>query len=674
MNKRFRLNIFTKTFIITMVLSIIPMLVVTIIGLKYFSQNVNDEKRDSLHSSVIEKNLLLQTKIADIKTLALSFADNQDAIDMLTIISDGVTPENNSQLKVLEKRVSNYLSKQMKIANGNFENLFFMNMEGVIVADGIDGVSIGDNNIEMEHFKIAKDGKQGLCDLIVSPVNGRTVLITGTPVFNGTRQVGTFSLPLDFLIFTKDIVAYDESTQQTYGIFDKNGLLINNTNEELIGKTELSKGTDYNKWFLNKLKTEKSGVTDYIETDNKYFSGFDTFAEKEWYIYGLAPEKVFLAPINTYKQIILVFLIISSILAFIATILFSRSISKPIRDITKVTGLVADGNLDVKLDYKFNNEIGDLSHSLEQTVETLSNYKSYINEITDILNQMAAGDMTIHTKLQYIGEFAAIEKAMNKISNSLNETLMQISQVSEQVASGSEKVSFGASTLSIGASEQTYEIKKLSELIAMISEQIRKNAENSKKADEMSNRAEVAVISSNSLMQKLMVAINDISTSSVEIKKIIEAIEDIAFQTNILALNANIESARAGEAGKGFSVVANEVGNLAAKSAESIKNTTLLIEQSLVSVERGVKLADETAKELLGIVEETKTTTSLINGVTVASNEQAIFVSQITQGIEQISAVVQTNASTAQESSQASEELSQQAKLMKSLVSKFKLK
>lgn len=173
-------------------------------------------------------------------------------------------------------------------------------------------------------------------------------------------------------------------------------------------------------------------------------------------------------------------------------------------------------------------------------------------------------------------------------------------------------------------------------------------------------------------MKEMLTAMDDINQGSGEISKIIKTIEDIAFQTNILALNAAVEAARAGEAGKGFAVVADEVRNLAGKSADASKNTSSLIEGSLHAVERGTKIASETALALDEVVNGVEDVSAAINEISAASADQASSARQVTQGIDQISSVVQTNSATAQESAAASEELSGQAQILKNLVGQFK--
>lgn len=371
------------------------------------------------------------------------------------------------------------------------------------------------------------------------------------------------------------------------------------------------------------------------------------------------------------------FLVIISIIALIITSLLSvyitRSLTRPILEIEKAADDMTNGNLDVNITYESKDELGNLSNSMRNMTTMI---KEIINDVSFGLTELGNGNFTVDSKAEeyYKGDFKPLLESIYTIITNLTYTLSEINQASDQVADGSDQVSSSAQSLSQGATEQASSVEELSATINEISEHINQNAQNANEAKEQTKQASIEIAASNRQMEKMIDAMKDISENSAKIQNIIKTIDNIAFQTNILALNAAVEAARAGTAGKGFAVVAEEVRNLAIKSAEAAKDTSTLIGESIVSVENGAKLADDTAKAMLNIVNGANLVSSLVDNIAVASTEQADAVSQITMGIDQISSVIQTNSATAEESAAASEELNSQALVLKTLVHKFRLK
>ncbi len=374
------------------------------------------------------------------------------------------------------------------------------------------------------------------------------------------------------------------------------------------------------------------------------------------------------------KKMVILSLTLIAILALSFAIYIIQTINRPIREIDHVASKIADGDLNQSITYQSRDELGKLAVNFNKTVERLRDYVKYIDEIADVLKQIAGGNLVFELTYDYAGEFAKIKQALEEISSSLNNTLGQINRASDQVSAGGDQVSSGAQALSQGATQQASSVQELAATINEISSQVKETSDNANTARSQTDQTGEQVASSNQQMKEMIAAMGEISEKSVQISKIIKTIEDIAFQTNILALNAAVEAARAGSAGKGFAVVADEVRNLASKSSEASKSTAALIEGTVKAVEKGTNIANATAQSLNNVVESTKQVVSSVNKIALAAEQQAVSLAQITQGIDQISSVVQTNSATAEESAAASEELSDQAQTLKSLVGQFRLR
>ena len=362
---------------------------------------------------------------------------------------------------------------------------------------------------------------------------------------------------------------------------------------------------------------------------------------------------------------------------WIVSVYIKRTVSMPLFRLTVLAQTFEKGDLGLNqhqtmmADVESNDEIGVLSQSFDRTICRLRNY---IGEIADILERIANGDLNAQTTQDYVGDFASIQTSLNDILQRLNETMGQIVNSSKQVADGADQMSNVAQALSQGAMEQSTSVDELARTMQVVTGHIKQTAANAQQTQQQTEDMGRRLTESNQKMQEMIAAMQEMTDSSNEIGKIIKTIEDIAFQTNILALNAAVEAARAGEAGKGFSVVADEVRNLAGKSAEASQYTTTLIQRSMNAVDKGTQIVDVTAKQLEDVVNKAQGIVSTINNIAVDARDQADTIEQVQAKIDQISSVVQNNSATSEESAATSEELRAQAGILKQLVNTFNLR
>lgn len=259
------------------------------------------------------------------------------------------------------------------------------------------------------------------------------------------------------------------------------------------------------------------------------------------------------------------------------------------------------------------------------------------------------------------------------ITRPINVIMGTLSAGADQTASAAAQVSSASQSLAEGASEQAASLEETSSSLEEMSSMTKRNTENAEKVNALARDARAAADSGASDMQAMTAAITEIKTSGDDMAKIIKTIDEIAFQTNILALNAAVEAARAGEAGMGFAVVADEVRNLAQRAAQSAKETSAKIENSITKTALGVHLSEKVATSLQEIVVKARQVDELAAEVASASKEQAQGISQVNLAVTQMDKVTQSNAANAEESASASEELNAQAEALKDAVEQLRL-
>ncbi len=485
------------------------------------------------------------------------------------------------------------------------------------------------------------------------------------------RGVAAADVYLDSI---SDIVAGIE-LEKTGGIFlvdTRTGTIIGHKDKDMTGRVMSEFKGDMYAYANEQIVSGASGLSIYEE--NMYIQ-VEQVPNSDWTAVAYVSKTEVLSDLVTLTGMMGTVAVIAVIAAAVLIILMVRRIiGRPVAELSQVAAKIAEGELDQTIRHSSNDELGELADNFGRTVVRLRDYVTYIDEISEKLQEIADGNLDFQLSHEYVGEFSKIKESLEAISRAFNDTMGQISVAAGQVSEGAGYVSDGAQTLSQGSVQQHDAVELLASHITEVSDGIQRTAKGAEKASRISKEVGSNILESNDKMQHMNEAIQKISSKSTEIHSIIKTIEDIAFQTNILALNAAVEAARAGEAGKGFAVVADEVRNLAGKSSEAAKNTTVLIDQTVEAVEEGTNMARDTADSMMAVVAQAEEVNTLIEGIAEYSAKQASATEEVIRGIDRISDVVQSNMSTAEKSAAASEELSGQANMLRDLVSKFRLK
>ena len=462
--------------------------------------------------------------------------------------------------------------------------------------------------------------------------------------------------------------------EETGGIFlvdTRTDTIIGHKDPEMTGKLLSEVGSDMYTYAEGQIKAGKTGLALYDDT----YIQVENIPGSNWVAVAYVSRTEVLAELlQLTLSMLLVAAVAIAVLILLIVVLVKRIIGVPVKELSQAATQIAEGELEQSIQYHSRDELGVLADDFNRVTVRLRDYVGYINEISEKLREIAGGNLDFTLEKDYTGEFEKIKIALEEISRELSGTMGRLRAASRDVAAGAEQVSSGATTLSQGSTEQAAEVETLAGHISAVSDSVHKIAKGAQEASRISQEVKSGLLSSNEKMQNMTEVIQKISDKSAEIHQIVKTIEDIAFQTNILALNAAVEAARAGAAGKGFAVVADEVRNLAGKSSAAAQETTVLLSQTVDAMDEGVRAAKDTAESMMKVVGQADEMSGLVDGIAAYTKEQDTNAAEITNGIEQISTVVQTNVATAEASAAASEELSGQAAVLKEMVGRFRLK
>lgn len=618
--------------------------------------------------SAIEKTL------TEVTELAASTAQNMISTYTLTVAEMASNP-------MLYDSKKSLVQKQEFIQSRVEE--YYMRFGGMADTEGYDAIHEVDISGE-PFFQEAMKGENYISSPYV--IGDDIFLIVSAPIKEGDIIHGVLYFQCDTYILQSIV----EETQigeagESY-ILDKNGVTIACGDVQAVLEQENiieEAAADPNSRDLQalaevekKMVAGESGIAfySYEEDNSNNIQGYTPIPGTDgWSVAVTLDEDEFMrdAYARNNRQI-LVAVVLCIVVILISTIL-SHSIARPIVRCADRLRALSEGDLKSPVpEVRSKDEVHILSESIEHLIE---NFRAIVEETGTVLGAIAGGDLTKEAvNADYPGDFHDLQYYLQTINEKLNSTLGGIVEAATHVSENAEQMASSSSMLSRGAVSQSSAVEQLSVTTSDMERDAEKTDGLVTEAKQAVDCAGTELQESGEYIERLNQAMNLILESTGKISNIIDAIEDIALQTNILALNASVEAARAGEAGKGFSVVAGEVRELAAKSDEAAKATKELIRSSTEAVNSGSEVVEKVTKSVTDIVAQSAQIAEQMGIVSEAIERQTGAIGQVSEAISQISNVVQSNTATAEESAAASRELSEQAAVLQQLVSSFSLR
>ena len=549
------------------------------------------------------------------------------------------------------------LAKQYGFTSGNL-----LDKKGVSIKDGTDFS-------DRDYVKAALNGKTNISDVTLSKYTNTYGISIAAPLISSGRIIGVVYYRAD-VDFMNDIVKHISVGQGSYAyILDENNNVIAHKNEKYIMNDKYKEMIP--KDIKNCISSQNGSMTCAYGGD-KYICGYSKIDKTaNWRVVIASPESAYNSDILRFVKKLVISDIIALIAAIIVALIIARVISRPIVRVKNLLSALAQGDLSVQLnDTKNKDELGILQNSAVSLNRMLSDM---LTQSGDVLSKMAAYDLTSEDMREYPGKFNELAASINSIKAILSNMILNIQNSSVNVDGGSKQLAEAASMLSEGTMAQASSLQKLVTDVENVAQNINANSDKTIFVNESLGNLDSEIKDGNQKMQELSNVVRTVEEMSEDIKKIVNTIDGIAFQTNILALNASVEAARAGESGRGFAVVAQEIGTLATKSSDASKKTAELIEKCIKGIESAKEYADITSDSLAKIVSDSNNIANAFDEMSKANEIQAKNANDIRNEIENISQVVQSNTATAQQTAASTEVLSEQAAALKDMTGRFKV-
>ncbi len=664
----------TRIGIITTVTTLAGMLLLWLVVSTNAAAMVKSDITNQMTDAVESRAAIINDYVLSTEEYMTAFALGSEVRELLE------DPEDPALLERAQKYTEDFAA-----VKGVFEGLYIAT-PGTHVLTHTSAGAIGMTTREGDSLKTFQDtilSKKELTNLGImkSPGTGSMILSMYYPIYDGKRCIGyvgagVYASHLMDALLNLDIKGLPDSEYAFLNV--DTGVYLYHADEALLNTETTDEGY---REILRRIQSDGSGQANTYsyrdENGVRQMVVYKYLKDRGWAFLVRDSAKEVFSTVMTVRVLVGVLCAATAAAVILLTLLLLRREGRDLMVVERAIGRLGDLNLsaDQELErfYGRSDEIGMIAQTAHRVCGSL---RQTIDDVERILGEMAGGNLAVNVtenESYYFGDFRALSNSLQSIHSNLVNVIRDISQVAGPVDASADRVYTDAQALAQGTAKQSASVDGLVSNVTAITAQIQASTVRCGSASELVGRATGYAAEADTKMAQLAAATKNIDQSSMQIGTIIKTIEDIAFQTNILALNASVEAARAGSAGKGFSVVADEVRSLAAKSSEAAQDTTALIGRSLNDVKTGTDSTNLAISAMQVIGECIQSIKALMDEIAAASVQQSEMITLVENGIMDISAVVQDNSAAAEKSAAVSKELSQQARALNGLISRFQL-
>lgn len=650
---------------IAVVLTIATLLVVIVVYNLITSANSTQVQQDSEAVS-----LQVEKFFAPFERMVEQQALDDDVIELLTATKQGQKLNEHSLYPTVLRKIQQFT----KLDSINIQGIFLADIDSNAVITSAGFMSGSDFEITSRaYYECVETEQTILTKVYISTSTGKKILSAAAPVYaaDGTL-VGVSGIDVVVDTIINMMKQYTIGDDGYVMLVATDGTFVYHPNEELIDT--MIQDMDISSHVAKAIESQTNQALKYTVNGEKKYGYLVSIGDTGLMAFSSIPFFQYYKNLITSISMLVVVLVAGFVFIILSLRKTSRKIISPLFDLNQKAMQLAEGNLNITIEAQAEDEVGDLGRSFDKTVARLKEYINYIDEISKVLADMANGNLNVTLQYAYVGEFEKVKHALLHISNSMNDIMTNITQSAKQVSLGSDDLAMSAQNMAQSCETQAVAMEALVKTATDVAEQVKENRDDAEKSAVYTKDVADMMENSKDQMSLMREAMNQIQESSNKVVGVIKSIEDIAEQTNLLSLNASIEAARAGEAGKGFAVVAAEIGGLANQSADAVNTTRDLIAVSLQEIEKGNAIVNEIVTSLDHAVERVIVASQMIQNSAKTAQVQMQSVNQIRDGIREISQNIQDNSAMAEETSATSEELAAQAVTLNELVQKFELK